>query len=74
MPLHCTIVDAGRQIGGYPIRQYKPPPYPLRAFREVAFAKTDKAVQRTFDRLEAGLNPISDGRWRVVAWRCAIFS
>jgi hypothetical protein len=28
MPLHCTMVDAGRQIGGYPIRQYKPPPYP----------------------------------------------
>ena len=26
MPLHCTMVDAGRQIGGYPIRQYKPPP------------------------------------------------
>ncbi len=28
MPLHCMMVDAGRQIGGYPIRQYKPPPYP----------------------------------------------
>ena len=28
MPLHCTMVNAGRQIGGYPIRQYKPPPYP----------------------------------------------
>ena len=26
MPLHCTMVNAGRQIGGYPIRQYKPPP------------------------------------------------
>jgi hypothetical protein len=24
MPLHCTMVDAGRQIGGYPIRQYNP--------------------------------------------------
>ena len=24
MPLHCTMVNAGRQIGGYPIRQYKP--------------------------------------------------
>jgi hypothetical protein len=23
MPLHCTMVNAGRQIGGYPIRQYK---------------------------------------------------
>ena len=28
MPLHCTMVDAGRQIGGHPIRRYKPPPYP----------------------------------------------
>jgi hypothetical protein len=30
MPLHCTMVDAGRQIGGYPIRQYSPhrsPPF-----------------------------------------------
>ena len=26
MPLHCTMVNAGRQIGGYPIPQYKPPP------------------------------------------------
>jgi hypothetical protein len=28
MPLHCTMVNEGRQIGGYPIRQYKPLPYP----------------------------------------------
>jgi NAD(P)-dependent dehydrogenase (short-subunit alcohol dehydrogenase family) len=24
MPLHCTMVNAGSQIGGYPIRQYSP--------------------------------------------------
>ena len=24
MPLHCTMVNPGRQIGGCPIRQYKP--------------------------------------------------
>ena len=28
MPLHCTMVNAGRQIGGYPIRPYKPSPTP----------------------------------------------
>ena len=39
MPLHCTMVDAGRQIGGYPIRQYKPPPYP-------PFLWTDQAAIR----------------------------
>jgi hypothetical protein len=24
MPFHCTMVNAGSQIGGYPIRQYSP--------------------------------------------------
>jgi hypothetical protein len=38
MPLHCTMVDAGRQIGGYPIRQYKPPPSASRSATSLARA------------------------------------
>jgi hypothetical protein len=44
MPLHCTMVNAGRQIGGYPIRQYKPPPSALRSATSLAQASDSADV------------------------------
>ena len=70
MPLHCTMVDAGRQIGGYPIRQYKPPPYPPFLWTNQAAIRQD--VETPGHRSDQVKSKFAARTYRTVPWQADV--